>query len=156
MVWTTHIRWQSRPTRMELADSPLKDRAHEKLMALAQQDGDAHLLEQRCVGLPIVPKSDARRGIGLPKPGQSAAIETTGYALLALVEGEDLVNASRAAKWLAGQRNAYGGFGSTQDTVVGLQALTAFSTVSRTDVDVTVTLESGRLAQRSARHPGER
>ena len=34
-------------------------------------------------------------------------------------------NASRAAKWLVGQRNSQGGFGSTQDTVVALQALTA-------------------------------
>ena len=126
---------------MELANNPAKDRAHEKLLALAQQDGDALYWSGGASG--IVPKSDARRGVGLPKVGQSAAIETTGYALLALVEREDLVNASRAAKWLAGQRNAYGGFGSTQDTVVGLQALTAFSTVSRTDVDVTVTLESG-------------
>ena len=126
---------------MELANSPLKDQAHEKLMALAQQDGDALYWSSGASG--IVPKSDARRGIGLSRVGQSAAIETTGYALLALVEREDLVNASRAAKWLAGQRNAYGGFGSTQDTVVGLQALTAFSTVSRTDVDATVTLESG-------------
>ena len=130
---------------MELADSPFKDQAHEKLMAMAQQDGDAIYWGGGASG--IVPKSDSRRGIGLLKPGRSAAIETTGYALLALVEREDLVNASLAAKWLAGRRNAYGGFGSTQDTVVGLQALTAFSTVSRTDVDVTVTLESGEWSK---------
>ena len=36
----------------------------------------------------------------------------------------DTTSTPRAAKWLVGQRNAQGGFGSTQDTVVALQALT--------------------------------
>ncbi len=120
---------------MELAGSASRNDAHQKLMALAQMDGDA--IYWAGGGSGIVPKYDGRR------PPQSAAIETTGYALLALVERGDLVNAGRAAKWLAGQRNAYGGFGSTQDTVVGLQALTAFATESRADVDATVTVESG-------------
>ena len=120
---------------MELAGSASKDEAHKKLMELAQMDGDG--LYWGGGGSGIVPKYDERRSAG------SAAIETTGYALLALVERGDLVNAGRAAKWLAGQRNAYGGFGSTQDTVVGLQALTAFATESRADVDATVTVESG-------------
>ena len=38
------------------------------------------------------------------------------------------MSASRTAKWLVGQRNALGGFGSTQDTIVGLHGLTTFST----------------------------
>ena len=41
-----------------------------------------------------------------------------------LLEHGDQLNASRGARWLVGQRNASGGFGSTQDTVVGLHALT--------------------------------
>ena len=73
---------------------------------------------------------------------RSAAIETTGYALLALLHHGDLVSAPRAAKWLAGQRNALGGFGSTQDTVVSLHGLTTLSTKVRSDVDMTVVLES--------------
>ena len=91
-------------------------------------------------GLPIEPypadHGPARHG------NQSAAIETTGYALLALLHHEDLVSASRTTKWLAGQRNALGGFGSTQDTVVSLHGLTTFSTKVRTNVDMTVVLES--------------
>ena len=120
---------------MELAGSPSRDLAHEKLMELAQRDGDA--LHWGGGAAPFVAEYD----IGPPTP--TAAVETTGYALLALVERGDLLNAGRTAKWLAGQRNAYGGFGSTQDTVVGLQALTAFATKSRADVDATVTLRSG-------------
>nr|HID15150.1 hypothetical protein [Anaerolineae bacterium] len=51
--------------------------------------------------------------------------------------------ASRAARWLVAQRNAFGGFNSTQDTVVGLQALTAFAATGRADVNLTVTVQAG-------------
>jgi CD109 antigen len=73
----------------------------------------------------------------------SAAIETTAYATLALTEQGDRLNAGRAAQWLVSQRNAYGGFGSTQDTVVGLQALTSYAANAKTDVDATLTLRAG-------------
>ena len=53
----------------------------------------------------------------------SAATETTAYATLALLTGGDNLNAGQAIRWLAGRRGAKGGFGSTQDTVVALQAL---------------------------------
>ena len=59
------------------------------------------------------------------RPVPNAAVETTGYATLALLEQGDFTAASNAARWLVSQRNAFGGFGSTQDTVVGLQALIA-------------------------------
>ncbi|GAF88843.1 unnamed protein product, partial [marine sediment metagenome] len=52
----------------------------------------------------------------------------------------DAFNASRAAKWLVSRRNAYGGYGSTQDTVVALQALTEYSTGARADVDLRITI----------------
>ena len=91
-------------------------------------------------GLPIEPYSEDRRTAR--HGNQSAAIETTGYVLLALLHHEDLVSASRTAKWLVGQRNALGGFGSTQDTIVGFHGLTTFSTKVRTNVDMTAVLES--------------
>lgn len=55
-------------------------------------------------------------------------VETTSYALLALleqstVETDELLPIIR---WLMAQRNSYGGFVSTQDTIVGLQALVKF------------------------------
>ena len=87
-------------------------------------------------GLPIEPYSEDRRTAR--HGNQSAAIETTGYVLLALLHHEDLVSASRTAKWLVGQRNALGGFGSTQDTIVGFHGLITFSTKVRTNVDMTV------------------
>jgi hypothetical protein len=75
-------------------------------------------------------------------PNRTASIETTGYATLALVEHGDPMNAAKAARWLVSQRNAYGGLGSTQDTVVGLQALTRYAANARSDVDMTVTINS--------------
>ncbi|HUX88697.1 MAG TPA: alpha-2-macroglobulin family protein, partial [Chloroflexota bacterium] len=82
-------------------------------------------------------------GRPISRPGRSATIETTGYAALALLEMGDLVNAQKAIRWLAAQRNALGGFESTQDTVVALQAMTTAATGQRSDVDATVTIQSG-------------
>ncbi len=78
-----------------------------------------------------------------PDRGRSAATETTAYAALALLAGGDTLNAGRAIRWIASRRGAKGGFGSTQDTVVALQALTTAATASRTDIDATVTIVAG-------------
>lgn len=53
----------------------------------------------------------------------SLDIEMTAYALQAFVEAGRLTDSARIMKWLVSQRNENGGFISTQDTVVGLQAL---------------------------------
>jgi CD109 antigen len=72
-------------------------------------------------------------------------VEATGYGTLALLAGGDRLNAAEAAKWLAGRRNSQGGFGSTQDTVVALQALTEYAAASATDTDLTVTVTAGSV-----------
>ena len=81
-----------------------------------------------------------------PRP-QTTSIEATAYATLALIKHGDKLNAGRAAKWLVSKRNAFGGYGSTQDTVMALQALVTYSTDSRADVDLTVNVESGGKTQ---------
>ncbi len=128
---------------LELAGSDRSDDAYQKLMELAQEDENGlHW------GSDIVIAEDGVMPDGLIAPrypmeyNQSADIETTAYATLALINHGDAFNASRAAKWLVSQRNAYGGFGSTQDTVVALQALTEYSTGTRADVDLTITIKS--------------
>ncbi|XP_010140122.1 PREDICTED: ovostatin-like [Buceros rhinoceros silvestris] len=65
----------------------------------------------------------------------SAQVEITGYVLLALVykpnrNQEDLTKASRIVQWIIRQQNPYGGFSSTQDTVIALQALAAYGEVT--------------------------
>ena len=79
-----------------------------------------------------------------------ASVETTGYALLALLERGDVINAGNAARWLAAQRNAFGGYGSTQDTVVGLQGLIEYASGARFDVDMTVDLAAGDWSKQVA------
>ncbi|NXM21006.1 OVOS protein, partial [Ploceus nigricollis] len=61
----------------------------------------------------------------------SAEIEMTSYVLLALLNRtkltpEDLSYISRIVYWLIKQQNPYGGFSSSQDTVVALQALAQY------------------------------
>ncbi|XP_033150802.1 murinoglobulin-1 isoform X2 [Drosophila busckii] len=56
-------------------------------------------------------------------------VEITSYALLSLLdtEGETPQTLLNTVRWLVAQRNSYGGFASSQDTVAGLRALIAFA-----------------------------
>ncbi|XP_064377478.1 alpha-2-macroglobulin-like protein 1 [Dromaius novaehollandiae] len=63
---------------------------------------------------------------------QSVDIELTAYVLLAYlskprVHAGDMTIAASIVAWLTQQQNAYGGFASTQDTVVALQALAKYA-----------------------------
>ncbi|KAH1187408.1 hypothetical protein KIL84_020157 [Mauremys mutica] len=77
---------------------------------------------------------------------QSVDVELTSYVLLALlcklnVTGADIAIASGIVAWLTKQQNAYGGFASTQDTVVALQALAKYGALTyneKGDVEVIV------------------
>jgi CD109 antigen len=97
---------------------------------------------------PGMADGDEEPGVLPGKPGPftsppSAAIETTGYAALALLTAGDRLNAASAVRWLTSRRNAFGGFGSTQDTVVALQAITTAAALARDDIDATVFLMTG-------------
>ncbi|KAM7413678.1 hypothetical protein PAMA_020858 [Pampus argenteus] len=63
----------------------------------------------------------------------SLSVEISSYVLLAKLSAsptaEDLSYAHFIVKWLTGQQNHHGGFSSTQDTVVALQALALYSTL---------------------------
>ncbi|CAN9510720.1 unnamed protein product [Ophioblennius macclurei] len=53
-------------------------------------------------------------------------LEATGYALLTLVKMGQMEEAAAAFRWLNSQRRRGGGFGSTQSTMVVLQALSEY------------------------------
>uniref|UniRef100_A0A668AW72 Alpha-2-macroglobulin-like n=1 Tax=Myripristis murdjan TaxID=586833 RepID=A0A668AW72_9TELE len=62
----------------------------------------------------------------------SLSVEISSYVLLAKLSAssttrEELGYASGIVRWLVSQQNSYGGFSSTQDTVVALQALALYS-----------------------------
>ncbi|XP_065436530.1 alpha-2-macroglobulin-like, partial [Chrysemys picta bellii] len=80
----------------------------------------------------------------------SAEVEMTSYVLLAYLpirpapSQEDLSLAAQIATWISKQQNPNGGFSSTQDTVVALQALSRYgaSTYTKSGGASTVTLQS--------------
>uniref|UniRef100_A0A8C2KK18 Uncharacterized protein n=1 Tax=Cyprinus carpio TaxID=7962 RepID=A0A8C2KK18_CYPCA len=78
----------------------------------------------------------------------SLAVEISSYVLLAVLTADSLTSAdlgfaNRIVSWLVKQQNAYGGFSSTQDTVVALQALSLYATkVFSSDGSSTVTVQS--------------
>uniref|UniRef100_A0A8C1NUY7 Alpha-macroglobulin receptor-binding domain-containing protein n=1 Tax=Cyprinus carpio TaxID=7962 RepID=A0A8C1NUY7_CYPCA len=78
----------------------------------------------------------------------SLAVEISSYVLLAVLSADSLTTAdlgfaNRIVSWLVKQQNAYGGFSSTQDTVVALQALSLYATkVFSSDGSSTVTVQS--------------
>lgn len=51
----------------------------------------------------------------------------TSYAILALLESGRLDAALPAVRWLMQQRNEFGGFVGSQDTILGLEAIIAFA-----------------------------
>lgn len=130
---------------LELADSPNAQQAYDKLMAIAEEDEDGLHWGG---GAPVPPPLEGDREFApFGDIEVSTDIEATGYGTLALIQHGDQLNAGRAAKWLVTHRNSLGGFGSTQDTVVALQALTEFATIASADVDLTVTVRTGDVTK---------
>jgi CD109 antigen len=121
---------------LEKGNSPLSQKAYEKMMSLAKEDENGLYWGNELEPIPLEEEEMMPRMFS--HNTSTATIEATGYATLALVEHGDAMNASRAAKWLVSQRNALGGYGSTQDTVVALEALTSFGTGARADIDLEI------------------
>jgi CD109 antigen len=125
---------------LEKGNSPLREQAYEKMMSMAKEDENGLYWGDDIEPLPL--EEEEMMPGRSPHMTNTPAIEATGYASLAMVEHGDALNASRAAKWLISKRNALGGYGSTQDTVVALEALTTFSTGARADVNLDIEVKS--------------
>ncbi|XP_073826185.1 thioester-containing protein 1 allele R1-like isoform X2 [Musca autumnalis] len=68
-------------------------------------------------------------------------VEITSYILMALLESSPHEDYSSIYNWLLKQRNSKGGFGSTQDTVVGLQALIKYAEKASTSQNTNVKVQ---------------
>ncbi|XP_063596598.1 alpha-1-inhibitor 3-like [Penaeus indicus] len=104
-----------------------------------------------------------------PRRSKALQVETAGYAILALMAQDPVANALQArqiVKWITSKRNGQGGFYSTQDTVVALQALASYethtfqgplnvvATVTATDLSHSFTLtEQNKLLQQLVKLP---
>ncbi|NXL86372.1 OVOS protein, partial [Alectura lathami] len=88
-----------------------------------EADGSKHWAQKQ--------RSPPEKSPFFPDQAPSAEVEITSYVLLALLckpnrNQEDLTQASAIVQWIVRQQNPYGGFSSTQDTVIALQALAAY------------------------------
>ncbi|XP_045170199.2 CD109 antigen-like [Mercenaria mercenaria] len=70
-------------------------------------------------------------------------IEVASYALLYLIDSRQLQTGFPILHWLVSQRNSRGGFRSTQDTVLGLQAMSEYGSIFKDNLDLTIDVESG-------------
>ncbi|KAF4014391.1 hypothetical protein G4228_005781 [Cervus hanglu yarkandensis] len=130
---------------LTLLRSPAAPAALRKLRSLAiTQDGVTHwsLTGSRDVDKDaFLSFSD-----GVYQTVVSAEVEMTAYALLTYTLLGDVATALPVVKWLSQQRNALGGFSSTQDTCVALQALAEYAILSYAGgVNLTVSLASTNL-----------
>ena len=66
--------------------------------------------------------------------GSSKTIEATGYAALYYMQKDQVEDSLPIIMWLASQRNENGGFRSSQDTVIALQALAKFAELSNAEM----------------------
>ncbi len=79
-------------------------------------------------------------------------VETTAYSALALFAANNISHVNNAIAWLAAHRNSLGGYGSTQDTVMALEALFVAAVGQSANMDLTIT---ARAASGSKDAPGE-
>ena len=125
---------------LHLADSPAKDSAHQKLSNFAKKNSD-HVWWTQELGKKENLTDKQSFHFFLPK---SNDIEATSYALMSLVMRGEVEASIPVLKWLVSQQNERGGFASTQDTVIGLQALGQLaSRVSTTTVSITAKFRYG-------------
>nr|AVP12646.1 CD109 antigene-like protein 1 [Littorina littorea] len=75
----------------------------------------------------------------------SSDVEMTSYALLTYAAKNDFIGGLDVMKWVASQRNPHGGYASTQDTILALQALSEFARLAYSksfNIEVSVTAAS--------------
>ncbi|TNN34345.1 Complement C3 [Liparis tanakae] len=80
------------------------------------------------------------------------SLEATGYALLALVHLGRLEAAAAPFKWLNSQRRRGGGFGSTQSTMVVLQALSEYLVHKPPPADLHLDVDVKMTGRRDVRY----
>ncbi|OXB77186.1 UNVERIFIED_CONTAM: hypothetical protein H355_012553 [Colinus virginianus] len=78
----------------------------------------------------------------------AVSVETTAYALLQTLLLEDMEYAMPIVTWLTERKNYGGGFCSTQDTVVALEAMSAYSIKTLNDVPTNLTVRIGTPGRR--------
>ncbi|KAJ8303201.1 hypothetical protein KUTeg_019597 [Tegillarca granosa] len=91
-----------------------------------------------------VPMANAKMAMDyiIIKP-KANTVEIAAYVLLAYIKVNDINKAQPVLNWLVSQMSDIGGFHSTQDTVLGLQALSTFAAKSTQNLNVNVEVSHG-------------
>ncbi|XP_072331393.1 complement C4-B-like [Scyliorhinus torazame] len=105
-------------------DSSAAHMADDKLKKMAAYDKENDVRHWKADS--TVLRSHESQSKKVPE-ASAITVETTSYALLQAVIRKNLYYANPIVKWLTEQRNYGGGFCSTQDTVVALEALSEYS-----------------------------
>ncbi|XP_052893248.1 CD109 antigen-like [Anopheles moucheti] len=125
---------------LQIAKHPLKDEVFASLKSKANNEGDMQWWSK---ALP----EQSKGGCCWYRPC-SVNVEMSAYGLLATLETSSSgLEGLPIMKWLVSQRNDKGGFESTQDTVVGLQALSKMAaqlSSSEADMSIKVTMLGGQ------------
>uniref|UniRef100_A0A7N6BLX1 CD109 molecule n=1 Tax=Anabas testudineus TaxID=64144 RepID=A0A7N6BLX1_ANATE len=98
-------------------------------------------------GVPMWSSPDG--GLSSSWQPRTADIELASYVLLSAHQLNHITEGLGLMKWLSQQRNHGGGFGSTQDTIVALQALSTFAGLGQShdfDLMLTVNISSITVA----------
>jgi CD109 antigen len=118
---------------VQLAQHSEKDKILSMLNAKAMSDAN-HKWWHKSI-------PDEEKNNGWYYKPNSVNIEMTAYGMLAFIEADVATSVIPIMKWLVAQRNDKGGFQSTQDTVVGLQALAKFAEkMSSADQNVEISM----------------
>eukprot|EP00063_Salmo_salar_P043287 XP_014018122.1 PREDICTED: complement C4-B-like [Salmo salar] len=112
--------------------------AQTKLRALAQCDNEVATCHWEASD--ALRLSGEKRANRVPQ-AKAISVETTAYALLQTVAEGDVSYATPIARWLTEQRQYGGGFRSTQDTVVALEALAKYSILENDVEDLDLNVE---------------
>ncbi|XP_069491033.1 complement C4-B-like [Ambystoma mexicanum] len=104
-----------------------KMEAHSYLMDFATKSKDGKMLYWESKDADRLQSEKKKERV----PSAAAiTVEGTAFALMHMLLRDDILTANKIATWLTGQQNYGGGFKSTQDTVVALEALSRYWTKS--------------------------
>ncbi|XP_067949555.1 CD109 antigen-like [Watersipora subatra] len=116
------------------AGSSNVDRAFLPLEMLAKHEGGMQYWHQP----QPTPATNSKAWRAPHQQGRAIDIELAGYVLQLVTERSGVTEAMPILKWISSQRNSNGGFSSTQDTVVALQALAKYAKIAFGSNNMTV------------------
>ncbi|XP_035398718.1 complement C4-like [Cygnus atratus] len=111
-------------------------------LTLVQSDGsEAQSVKEKLRSCSVFNPEKQQRYWG--NGNNAVSVETTAYALLQALLLRDLEYATPIATWLTERRNYGGGYCSTQDTVVALEAMSAYSIQTQDTGSTNLTVKLG-------------